>query len=85
VHPKNKGFENPFPNQPNPLQKGKNPTQQYTHTPFSRFVRVTSKNIGENWGFGEFQDCEKMGRKRAIGVMGVMGWALVMIGGGVVT
>jgi hypothetical protein len=82
-HPEFKRFENPFRNQSNTLQKSNTPTHQYTHTPFSRFVRVTSKKVGENWGFEQIRGCEKM-REREMGVIGVMGWAAVMMGGGVV-
>jgi hypothetical protein len=48
-------------------------------------VHVTSKTSEKNNGFGRFRGCEKMGTKREMGVMGVMGWAAVMMGSGVVT
>jgi hypothetical protein len=58
----------PLPNstQP-PTKKQIKPHKPYMHTPYSWFVRVTSKNLSKNKGFGHFRGCEKMGRKNGNG------------------
>jgi hypothetical protein len=53
-HTKFKRFENPFPNQTNPLQTKENQPKQYTHTPFSRFVCVTIKKMEKIGVLGSF-------------------------------
>jgi hypothetical protein len=81
-HPENKGFENPFPNQPNPLQKERKPTQQSRGTIRERICALEqSKKYEKEMVLGGFG----VVRKKEMGVMGVRGWAAVMMVDGWVT
>jgi hypothetical protein len=80
--PKTKGLKTPFPNQPNPLQKERKPTQQSRGTIRERICALEqSKKYEKEMVLGGFG----VVRKKEMGVMGVRGWAAVMMVDGWVT
>jgi hypothetical protein len=55
------------------------------HTPFSRYVRVTSKKFEEKWGCGEFRVLgEKCGKRGKWGAGGGWWWCREADSGAVV-